>query len=181
MQVETRINAMDDVTRWIYCNSEAILDESGLHARLHSLACTYPEGVASAKRAPELWAAKDYYYGLKTQLQRNHRESILLLGTQLISHALKFFCLCDEKPFPYEKWLYQVGMGTTLGRRTKYTIDAIMAELGRDNVVRERPKSYVEPGDREEELENYRLFHLFKRLFKEINDFRREHYPDEVK
>lgn len=72
-------------------------------------------------------------------------------------------------------------MATRMGRRAGGLLDAIMVELRRDNVIVEQPKSYVEPSDREEEFENYRLYHLFKLLFKEINDFRRKHYPDDVK
>ncbi len=179
--VETRIRDMDHVVRWIYSNSVAISDESGLHARLRKLAASYPDDVLTDVRNRELYAAKNYFYSLKSQLRRDHRPSILLLCAQSISHLLKYFCLCDDGPFPYEKWLYQVGIATTLGRRAQRYMDGIMDELGRPAVVREKPDSYVEPGTRDEAFEDYRLYHLFLLLFREINAFRLEKYPGEVK
>lgn len=56
-----------------------------------------------------------------------------------------------------------------------------MAEIGRDHVVYEKPSATVEPGHRNEEYENYQVFHLFLRLFEEIDGFRRGNYPDEVR
>ena len=108
-------------------------------------------------------------------------ESVTLICMQTISHLLKFFCFCDGKPFPYEKWLYQVGLETTLGSRTRRYVEAIMADIRLDHVVYEKPTAYVDPGHRNEKFENYRLYHLFELLFQEIHDFRVERFPVEVR
>jgi predicted nucleotidyltransferase len=179
--IKDRIKAMDNVTRWIYTNSIAIVDDSGIHSEIRALATKLPKDVLDSVRRRELYLAKDYFYGLKTQLKRNHRESIILVCSQSLSHVLKHCCLCDEESYPYEKWLYQVGVETTIGKRIREYVDAVFLELGRDAVVFEKPSSYVEPGHRNEELEDYRLFHLFKHMFAAIEEFRRENYPDEVK
>ena len=108
-------------------------------------------------------------------------ESVTLICMQSISHLLKFFCLCDGKPFPYEKWLYHVGLESTLGTKTRRYVDAIMAEIRRDHVVYEKPTAYVRSGHRNEEYENYRIYHLFMLLFEEIEAFRVERFPGEVR
>jgi len=180
-EIESRIRSMDDIVRWIYCNSRSIIDESGLHRRIQRLAADYPADILVEKRNRLLYAAKDAFYNLKMQLPRDHVKSIALISTLSISHLLKFFCLCDGKPFPYEKWLYDVGIESTLGKRTRRHIDAILAEVRRDHVVYEKPNVYVRPGHRNEQYENYRLFHLFMLLFKEIEAFCVEKFPEEVK
>ena len=179
--IESRIRSMDDVLRWIYCNGISILDEGGLYGRIRSLAASYPPDILDEKRKRQLFAAKDTFYNLKTQLQRDHVESVTLICAQSISYLLRFFCLCDGKPFPYEKWLYQVGLETTLGARTRRYVDAILAEIRRDHVVHEKPTAYVDAGGRNEKFEDYRLYHLFKLLFQEIDAFRVERFPDEVR
>jgi hypothetical protein len=180
-EIEARIRSVDDVLRWIYCNSVPITDESGLHGRIRRLAAQYAPDTLVEKRNHHLFAAKDYFYNLKTQLQRGHLESVALIVTQSISHLLKFFCFCDGRPFPYEKWLYQVGLETTLGTNVRRHVDAIMAEIRRDHVVYEKPTAYVNPGGRNEQFENYRLYHLFRLVFDEVEAFRAERFPEEVK
>lgn len=180
-ELESRIQSMDDVARWVYSNSVAITDPTGLHARIRRLSGEYPPAVLAEKRRAHLFAALDHYYSIKTQLRRGHIESIALLCVQSISHLLKYCCLCDGEPFPYEKWLYQVGTATSLGKQIKEYVDAILAETRREHVVREVPSSFVSPGDRNEEHENYRLYHLYKLLLRRVNAFRAERFPEEVK
>jgi predicted nucleotidyltransferase len=180
-QIEERIRSMDDVTRWIYANSIAIADPRGLQARLCDLASRYPPDVLREKRLHHRGAALQYYWGIKSQLLRDHVVSLSLLSVQSISHLLKYCCLCDGKPFPHEKWLYQVAVTTSLGKRIVAHVDAILAEVRRKHVVYEVPDAYVEPGHRNEEFENYRLYHLFKLLWEQADAFHKERFPQELK
>jgi predicted nucleotidyltransferase len=180
-QIEERIRSMDDVARWIYANSIAVADPGGLQARLSDLASTYPPDVLREKRLHHRLAARQYYWGIKSQLERDHVVSLALLCIQSVSHLLKYCCLCDGKPFPHEKWLYQVGVATSLGERIKAYMDEILAEVRRDHVVYEIPGAYVDPGDRNETFENYRLYHLFKLLWEQADTFHKEHFPQEIK
>jgi hypothetical protein len=179
-EIEGRIQSMDDIARWIYSNSISITDPTGLHARIREISSEYPPTVLAEKRRGHRRAALDYYYGIKTQLRRNHTESLALLCVQSISHLLKYCCLCDGEPFPYEKWLYQVGIATSLGKQIKAYVDAILAETRRGHVVYEVPSPYVSPGDRSEEYEDYRLYHLFKLLLQQVDAFRADRFPEEI-
>ena len=180
-EIQARIEAMDDVTRWIYSNTHALIDDSGLHKSLQALARRYPKRVLVAKRGRYLFQAQEFFYGIRTQLGRDHWQSLSLLSIQSVSNVLKFCCLSADSPFPYEKWLYQVGTRTPLGQRLRALIDSILLEAGHQSVVKEAPQAFVRPGHRNQELEEYRLYHLFLQLFDEIDAFRRERFPEEVK
>ncbi len=180
-QIEERIRSMDDVTRWIYAHSIAVADPTGLQARLCDLASTYPPEVLREKRLHHRGAALQYYWGIKTQLQRDHVVSLALLCVQSVSHLLRYCCLCDGEPFPHEKWLYQVAVGTALGQRIRGYVDGILSELRREHVIYEVPDAYVDPGDRNERFENYRLYHMFKLLWEQADAFHKERFPQELK
>ena len=100
---------------------------------------------------------------------------------QAVAHLLKYCCLCDGAPFPHEKWLYQVGVATSLGKRIKGYVGDILTEVRRDHVVYEVPDAYVAPGHRNEAFEHYRLYHLFELLWEQADAFHRERFPGEIK
>ena len=65
-------------------------------------------------------------------------------------------------------------MQTRLGEILRPTIEDILTELRRKEFVYEVPDEYARPGARNEEFENYRIYHLFVGLRKVFEGNRRK-------
>jgi hypothetical protein len=70
---------------------------------------------------------------------------------------MKFCILSEGKPYPYDKWLYQVALETKLGRLVRETVDAWFAEIHQKDIFYAPPEAYARPGHRNEPYENYRI------------------------
>jgi hypothetical protein len=159
--IADKVRSFDDVERWVYANSISILDAGGWLAALRDESEHYPADILNEKLSHHYYQCMNNFWPTKGPLERGQKEPVSILCAQGISHVLKFCILADGRPFPYDKWLYAVAVETRLGRLLRPYIDAIFAEIHRDRIVYEKPESYIKPGDRNEQYENYRIYYQF--------------------
>jgi hypothetical protein len=168
--IEENVRNYSDVDRWVWRNSIPLHDP---HRRLESLraeSAEYPSQILNRKLIRHYWFLRDNFWSTKKPLERGQRETISLLCVQGISHLLKFCVLAEGKPYPYDKWLYRVAIETNLGRMVRRYVDALFEEIHRKDIIYEKPAEYVKPGHRNEQYENYRIYHLLNLIRKALED-----------
>jgi len=168
-QVQERIAAQDDITKWVHTNSIILHDLSGAYETLRRRASHYPEEILRGKLAHHYQQTCECMEAAKKQLKRDHQISVTLLVAHGLSHLMRYCCLLDGRPYPYDKWLYQSAMQTTLGAEVKTHVDVLFDQMWQRGITVEEPAFYVRPGDRDQEFENYRVYHVWLRLKQELD------------
>jgi hypothetical protein len=176
--VEDSVRNYSDVDRWVYQNSIPLHDPKGRLGELRAACAEYPPHILNRKLIRHYWFMRENYGGMKTLLVRGQREALSLLCLQGISHLLKFCILAEGKPYPYDKWLYRAAIETRLGNLVREHVGAVFEEIHREPIVYEVPMEYVEPGDRDERYENYRIYHILVMIRKVLKDAMLELKPD---
>ncbi len=171
--LEENVRRYDDVDRWVCCNCIPLHDPMSRLASLRSLSASYPPHILNRKLIRHYWFMRDNLGSLKKPLERGQKETISLLCVQGISHLLKFCILAEGKPYPYDKWLYQIAMETTLGNVVGQYVNALFEELHRPDIVYEQPVEYVRPGHRNAPYEQYKIYHILAVMQKVLE----EHMP----
>jgi len=168
--LEQNVRNYEDVDRWVCLNSIPLHDPQG---RLESL-CTestcYPAHILNRKLIRHYWLLCDNFSSTRKPLDRGQKETVSLISHQGISHLLKFCLLAEGKPYPYDKWLYRVAVQTKIGKKVRTSLEALFAELHRTDILYEIPQAYVKPGHRNEQYENYRIYHLQNTIIKILDE-----------
>ena len=99
-EIIERICSADDVTMWIYSNATAISDEDDIYRSIQTLARHRPSNILREKRQRILHSAKEFFYGIKKQLERDQIESIQIMAVQSIASLGKFFLPLRQQSIP---------------------------------------------------------------------------------
>jgi hypothetical protein len=164
--IEENVRNYNDVDRWVWRHCIPLHDPKGRLESLRAECAEYPPHILNRKLIRHYWLMCDNIFSTKKPLERGQRETVSLLCLQGISHLLKFCILAEGKPYPYDKWLYRVAIETKLGNLVREYVDAIFEEIHRKDIVYEEPVAYVKPGHRNEQYENYRIYHLLSAMMK---------------
>jgi len=164
--IEESVRNYDDVERWVCLNCIPLHDPTGRLEALRAESAEYPPRILNRKLVRHYWLLRDQLWSIKKPLERGQRETVSLQCVEGISHLLMFCILADGRPYPYNKWLYRVAMETELGKLVRQYVDALFGEIHRKDIVYEEPPEYVRPGHRDEQFENYRIFHILNAMRK---------------
>jgi hypothetical protein len=170
--LEAKIREFDDVSCWIILNSISLHDPKGRIEAMRAAASHYPVEILNARLARHFYQFRENFWATKTPLERGHTETVTLLCIKGLIHLFKFCILAEKRPYPYDKWLYRVAMESRLGTEIKEYVDELYAEIRCGGVRRQVPERFIEPGDRNERFENYRIYFLFKAIRKVVDENR---------
>ncbi len=168
--IEENVRNYKDVDRWVCCNCIPLHDPKGRLESLRVESAEYPPYILNRKLIRHYWFLRDNLWSTKKPLERGQKETVLLLCLQGISHLMKFCILAEGKPYPYDKWLYRVAIETNLGKLVRKYIDAIFDEIYRKDLIYEEPVEHVRLGHRNEQYENYRIYHILNAMMKVLED-----------
>ena len=168
--IEENVRNYNDVDRWVCLNCIPLHDPQGRLESLRAESAEYPPHILNRKLIRHYWLMCDNLWSTKKPLERRQRETVSLLCLQGISHLLKFCILAEGKPYPYDKWLYRVAIETKLGNLVREYVNAIFEEIHRKDIVYEEPVEYIQPGHRNEQYENYRIYHIMNVMMKVLED-----------
>jgi hypothetical protein len=99
-------------------------------------------------------------------LRRGDRAAVTLTMTDCIAHLLRLCFLVEQRPFPYDKWLYAEALHTQAGRDLQDLFTRFFEELHRPEIRRQRPEIYERPGHRNADLEEFTLYRLWRQAMK---------------
>ena len=169
--LEENVRNYNDVDRWVCRNCIPLHDPKGRLESLRAESTEYPPHVLNRKLIRHYWFLRDNLWSTKKPLERGQKETVSLLCLQGISHLLKFCILAEGKPYPYDKWLYRVAIETKLGTLVREYVDALFEEIHRKDIVYEESLEYVnKPGHRNEQYENYRIYHILNAMGKVLEN-----------
>ncbi len=162
-EVEGRVAIYDDVTMWIHQRGVVIHDPSGRYGKLRQACSSYPQDVLREKVRQHLLSAISAASGASNPLRRGDRRAVTLTMTEGLRCFLRLCCLLDDRPFPYDKWLYREACDTTAGRDLQDVFQHLFEELARPEIRREKPEHSERPGHRNADLEEFPLYVLYRR------------------
>lgn len=168
--IEENVRKYKDVDRWVCLNCIPLHDPKRRLESLRTESAEFPPRILNRKLISHYWFIRDNYLSTKKPLERGQRETVSLLCLQGISHLLKFCILAEGKPYPYDKWLYGVAIETKLGKLVHEYVDALFEEIHRKDIIYETPEEYVKPGHRNEQYENYRIYHILNAIIEVLED-----------
>jgi predicted nucleotidyltransferase len=162
-EVERRAAVYDDVTMWIHQRGLVTHDPSGRYGKLRQACSSYPKDVLREKVRHHVLSAISAESGASNPLRRGDRPAVTLTMTEGLRCLLRLCCLLDNRPFPYDKWLYREACDTTAGRDLQEVFQQLFEELARPEIRRAKREHYERPGDRNADLEEFPLYVLYHR------------------